>query len=294
MRPPRQKVGLVEIVKRFEFVDAHVHLTDWSLWHTSSWKTYLEEQSHLGLCGSLMGGVEPDEWSRQIQIRDWLVSRSDIELSVGLVFGFHPWHVVSRSSGDPEAFEISQYLKILNIFFEKYDPAAIGEVGLDFGKRQDLASRPFQKQMLLAQLEFAAQRSLPVVLHCVQAHREVLEILDAFKGRLCGGLVHGFAQDWSIAQRYVELGFVVSVGTRGLENRSAGLMRTLKEIPLDWLVFETDVPGPEERASQAHQSPLVLELIQRVARSRGIRPDQLAKMQIDSLRRVFPKWGLRT
>ena len=59
---------------------------------------------------------------------------------------------------------------------------AIGEIGLDYYR--DRAPKEIQKQVFLEQLDLAAERNLPVVLHNRQASGDMLDILTTWQVQL--------------------------------------------------------------------------------------------------------------
>ncbi len=72
-------------------------------------------------------------------------------------FGYHPWYVKERT---PQwQAELARFLDSV--------PSAVGEIGLDrWIKDCDLA---LQEEMFVFQLRLAAERGLPVSIHCLQA-----------------------------------------------------------------------------------------------------------------------------
>jgi len=111
---------------------------------------------------------------------------------------------------------------------------ALGECGLD--KR---AETPFEMQQLVfeKQLALAEKQKKPVVIHCVAAFQELIEI----KKRLKIGvpmIVHGFSKKAELAQQLMDNGFYVSFGKYLLLNPE--LESVFKSIPNDRFFLETD------------------------------------------------------
>jgi TatD DNase family protein len=283
-------------------VDAHSHLTDlgwgWKKSQNLSVPQRLVDYLTTGAGARteffVQGGVDPEEWDRQQVLEKHFPKR------VGLVFGYHPWWVAGLLDHGLSALEIHSSEKdflsdefrkraLVDLQFQLIRTVALGEIGLDFGKKQNPSSFPIQTEWFVDQLELARSENKPVVLHVVHAHKEALQIL---KKQPTQGLVHGFAQDWSIAKRYLDLGLVISVGARALDLRSKGLQRTLRQIPLDRLVFETDATLGEIDAKLSEPAAVagdwsLAKLAEHVALLRGIRAEDLMAQQSRVLRSIF-------
>jgi TatD DNase family protein len=112
---------------------------------------------------------------------------------------------------------------------------ALGECGLD--KRSET---PFEVQQLVfeKQLALAEKHQKPVVIHCVAAFQELVEI----KKRLKIGIpmiVHGFSKKAELAKQLMDNGFYVSFGKNLLRNPE--LESVFKSIPNDRFLLETDM-----------------------------------------------------
>ena len=133
--------------------------------------------------------------------------------------GIHPWNADSE--------DIEQIYPLL----ESAD--LIGETGLDF-LRGGVAER--QYDLFRQHLDIAAERDMPVVLHCVRALEEIMRILDGY--RLRAVIFHGFIGSPEQMRRAVDNGYYLSFGERSM--RSPKSVEALYEIPLRSLFLETD------------------------------------------------------
>jgi TatD DNase family protein len=153
-------------------------------------------------------------------------------------FGYHPWYLHERT-GD--------WLKNLSRMLDTI-PAAVGEIGLDRWK-PDL---PYdgQEEVFMAQLRLAAERNLPVSIHCLQAWGRMLEILKVEPRPACGFLLHSYGGPKEMVKPFADLGAYFSLpGYYALE-RKARQRETFKHVPAERLLIETDAPDqslPGER-----------------------------------------------
>ena len=146
--------------------------------------------------------------------------------------GVHPHHA-SEWSGETAA--------TLRRLTESEQVVAIGECGLDFNR--NFSAHDQQEYAFDAQLALAAELSMPVFLHCRDAHTRFVEILKPWLAKLPGAVVHCFTGIRSELEECLELG--LSVGITGWvcdERRGLQLRELLPLIPADRLLLETDAP----------------------------------------------------
>ena len=121
----------------------------------------------------------------------------------------------------------------------------------------DLDHDPEQQEEVFAwQLRLAAERNLPVSIHCLQAWGRLLEILRAGPRLRCGFLLHSFGGPREMIAPLAELGAYFSLPGYFAHERKARQRETFRHVPPDRLLIETDAPDqllPAERI----QYPLV-------------------------------------
>ncbi len=117
---------------------------------------------------------------------------------------------------------------------------AVGEIGLDWFR--DLSPRETQEVAFRRQLELARDAARPVLVHCREAHDEVLQILGETWAPDRGGIMHCFSGDIAIARRCLDLGFLVSLAGPVTYRNARALPEVARWMPGDRLVIETDCP----------------------------------------------------
>ena len=203
-------------------------------------------------------------------------------------FGCHPWYVKERSADWQAAL-----LRHLDAV-----PSAIGEVGLDrWIKDHDIVA---QEEVFMWQLRLAAERNLPVSIHCLRASGRLLEILRAGPRRRCGFLLHSFGGPREMVGPLAELGAYFSLPGYYAHERKVQQRETFRHVPPDRLLIETDAPDqllPAERvqypltdaaSGQAINHPANLGAIYRFAAELLGEPlDRLAERVGENFRRLF-------
>lgn len=117
---------------------------------------------------------------------------------------------------------------------------AVGEVGLDF--YWDTTFRKEQIEVFERQICWAVERNLPLVIHMRKAEQELLEVMERHKSDGLRGVFHCFGGSKETASRMLKHeGFVLGIG--GVVTfKNSRLAETLRHVPLDRIVLETDAP----------------------------------------------------
>ncbi|NPA94149.1 MAG: TatD family hydrolase [Thermodesulfobacteria bacterium] len=118
---------------------------------------------------------------------------------------------------------------------------AWGEIGLDFYR--DRTPRQVQMEAFTAQLESAASRGLPVIIHAREAVDECIDVIGQFStGKGLRGVFHCFSGDRAAAKRVLDLGFYISF-TGVITFPKAEAVRDVADyVPIDRVLIETDAP----------------------------------------------------
>jgi TatD DNase family protein len=140
--------------------------------------------------------------------------------------GIHPWYIVSD--------RIDADLKIIEEKLRTENCLALGECGLD--KRIEI---PLEKQIIVfeKQLALAERYNKPVVIHCVAAFQEVIEIKKKLKISV-PMIIHGFSKNSQLAEQLIAAGFYISFGKYLLRNPELKIV--FQKVPNDKFLLETD------------------------------------------------------
>ena len=204
---------------------------------------------------------------------------------VHAVAGLHP-HSASELGEVREAFEAA---------FAEGGFVGVGETGLDFYR--NLSDPADQYAALWWQLDLARQHDLPVVIHAREADEDCFAVLSEWSrqvGRYLGpdreiGMMHCFSGNLELAERYIDLGFAISVpGPVTYPGNDRG-QEVARSIPLERMLVETDCPylTPVPWRGRRNEPAYVAQTARFVAELRGIAPEELARQTAENTARLF-------
>lgn len=160
-----------------------------------------------------------------------------------------------------ESFEVSKFESLI----KNPKVVAIGECGFDFyhAKIEDDYDR--QKELFIAQIEFAKLHNKPLMIHARDAYKEILEVLEGIDAR---GNVHFFAGSWDVAKQFIQKGFTLSF--TGVTTFTRDYDEVIKNAPIESIMAETDSPyvSPVPYRGRRNEPPYVSEVVKKIAEIR--------------------------
>ena len=171
---------------------------------------------------------------------------------------------------------------------------ACGEIGLDYF--HEGAPHPAQREGLIRQLEVAAARKRPILIHCrakdgtTDAWDDLLEILEAhWRQTGLGGVMHCFGGGWEQARRSLDLGFLVSFAGNLTYPKAQSLRDLAARMPLDGVLVETDAPwlAPAANRGKRNEPAWVVQTALVLAELLGVSEDEIASVTTRNFFRLF-------
>ncbi len=158
----------------------------------------------------------------------FLNDEDDISSSTAISLGLHPWHIDQFNSH----YSLGDILekKVLTD-----SVLLVGEAGLD-----KIISTSFeqQREIFSKHILISEKYSKPLLIHCVKAHQELLEMRRRFNPKQAW-IIHGFDSSPQLAANLVSKGIYLSIGERLLRKPEKS-RSVLANIPLSKLFIETD------------------------------------------------------
>jgi len=240
-------------------VDSHCHLQDPKF--DSDRHEVIRRSRLAGVSAAVVIGYDLESSRRAIDLAD---SMQDLYATIGV----HPHDAKTLTSRD---------IKALARLADSSRVVGIGEIGLDFYR--NLSPPETQRKAFREQLELARSLSLPVVVHAREADEETFEALadhehatlpDWPKDRPLG-VMHCFAGDLTLALRYIEIGFVISIAGTCTYPDAERTRCVARGIPLRWMAVETDAPylPPQSHRGKRNEPAYLVETVEQIAALRG-------------------------
>lgn len=223
----------------------------------------------------------------------------------------HPIHVEEGgydASGVNE--QTSVYLKGEEFNYEKFKNlaqnkkvVAIGETGIDCfhitpsAKKSANEIKEKQIEIFKQHIKLAKELKKPLIIHCRDAHKDVLELLKNYYGgdkKNENGVIHFFSGSLQEAREYINLGFLLSFtgvitfyDKKG--NYAGNFSDVIKNVSLEKLMAETDAPyvAPEPFRGKRNQPLYVEYVVKRIAEIKGISFEEAADQTTKNAKRLF-------
>ena len=163
---------------------------------------------------------------------------------------------------------------------------AVGEIGLDY--YWDNESHEVQKTWFIRQLELARELDMPVIIHSREAAADTLQIMKEH-ARGLEGVIHCFSYSAEMAREYVKMGFYMGVGGVVTFKNSRKLKEVVEEIPLEYLLLETDCPylAPVPNRGKRNSSLNLVYVAEQIAGLKQLTYDEVVEQTEKNARRLY-------
>ena len=162
-------------------------------------------------------------------------------------------------------------------FSRKEKIVAIGEIGLDYYWVKEAEEREKQRYWFVRQLTLAKEEDLPVVIHSRDAAKDTFDTMKKEHARTTGGVIHCYSGSLEMAREYVKLGYYLGIGGVVTFKNSKTLKRVAAEIPLEYIVLETDAPylSPMPYRGKRNSSAYLHYVAEEIAALKGISREEV-------------------
>ncbi len=254
-------------------IDSHCHLDsprydeDRAALLERAWAAGVREILSIGI------GEGPETMHRALEISREYASRAGVP-KIWASAGIHPHEARLASE--------AAYAKLDGLLHEP-EVLACGEIGLDYF--YDHSPRDEQKIVFARQMEIAAGRRKPIVIHCrpsqnsTDAWDDTLAMLKAqWNPTGLGGILHCFTGEQRHADEAMELGFQISFAGNITFPKAQAIRDVAAAIPLERMLIETDAPflAPVPNRGKRNEPAWVKEVAVTIAGLRGLESEEVA------------------
>ena len=261
---------LLEYVRNLNrFIDTHSHLYDAA--YDGDGAGAVKRAIEAGVTKIVMPDIDSS-------VRGAMFSLCDSFPGVAFpCIGLHPTEVKENWRDELDALSSFSARKVY----------AVGETGLDL--HWDGAFLSAQIEVFRFQAELALKLDLPLIIHSRDATRQTFDVLEDFRGKGLRGVFHaysGSAETFREMEKYGD--WYVGIGGV-LTFRKASIAETVKSIPLERIVLETDSPylAPAPFRGMRNESSHIPVIAEKLSGLKAVPVEEIAAVTTANAEKLF-------
>ena len=160
---------------------------------------------------------------------------------------------------------------------------AIGETGLDYFYEH--SPREMQKQNFIAHIEASRALQIPLIVHARDADDDVAEIMSSeMKKGEYPAVIHCFTASQKFLEQSLDIGCMISISGIVTFNSAKDLQASVKTIPLERMLVETDAPylAPVPMRGKPNEPAFVKHTIDFLSTLLDVPVDEFIKITTDN------------
>jgi TatD DNase family protein len=193
------------------------------------------------------------------------------------MMGLHPCSVKEN---------VKEELAIVEVQLQKRKFIAIGEIGLDYYWDKTFTTQ--QMEAFEIQMQWALDYKLPIAIHTRSAMGETIEAVKPFAKKGLRGIFHCFSGSRESAEQITSMGFHLGLGGV-LTYKNAGVAEAIKDIPMQWLVLETDAPylSPVPYRGKTNEPSYMIQVAMKLAEIKNLPLHEIASITTSNAEKLF-------
>ena len=195
--------------------------------------------------------------------------------------GVHPHEAEQEGQESPD---------LLRELAKLPEVVGIGETGLDYFYEH--SPREAQQRSFRSHIAAARQTGLPLIVHTRDADADTVAILreEAQSGALAG-VIHCFTGGPKLAEAALDLGFYIGVSGIMTFKKAEALRETLRRVPLERLLVETDAPylAPVPQRGKQNEPAFVVHTAAALAELKAVETGELAAITTENFYTLFTR-----
>jgi TatD DNase family protein len=193
------------------------------------------------------------------------------------MMGLHPCSVKEN---------VKEELAIIEAQLQKRKFIAIGEIGLDYYWDKTFTTE--QMHAFEIQMQWALDYKLPIAIHTRNAMGETIEAVKPFAKKGLRGIFHCFSGSKESAEQIISMGFHLGLGGV-LTYKNAGVAEAIKDIPMEWLVLETDAPylSPVPYRGKTNEPSYMIHVAMKLAEIKNLPLHEIASITTNNAEKLF-------
>ena len=251
------------------FIDTHAHVYAEEL--TTSIDIVIENSIKAGISKIIMPAIDSTTLDAMLKVE------AQFPANCIAMMGLHPCYVKEN---------YKEELKLVEDWIGKRKFIAIGEIGLDFYWDKTFAKE--QQFVFETQMQWAIDLQLPIAIHTRNAMGETIEAVKPFAKKGLRGVFHCFSGSKESAEQIIGMGFHLGLGGV-LTYKNTGVAEAVKDIPMEYLVLETDAPylAPVPFRGKTNEPAYMLEVAKKLAEIKSLPLHEIAAITTSNAEKLF-------
>ena len=231
-----------------------------------------------GVKGFLIPGADFNDLPQAVKLAE---KYDEVYFSVGI----HPY--------DIDMFDE----KIMEQYVSHPKCIAIGECGLDYfrlpedelEKKENIKK---QKEVFIAQIEFAKKVKKPLIVHIREASNDSRQILIDYDAKQVGGVLHCYNASEHLLP-LSEHNFYYGIGGVLTFKNAKKLVDVLAKIPKEKLIIETDAPylTPHPYRGKRNEPYYTVFVAQKMAELLNLTQDEIEELTTKNAKELFKEFS---
>ena len=197
--------------------------------------------------------------------------------NIYLTIGIHPDEI--------DSFNENTISYLENLIINNSKIIGIGEIGLDYFHNKN--NKQEQINLFKKQLDLAKKLDMPVIIHSREATEDTINILKEYKLKTT---IHCFTGSLETANIYIKEGYLLGIGGV-LTFKNTNLRDTLKYIPLENIVFETDSPylSPDPFRGKINEPKNIDIICNNLCLIKNMNKEEVIKITTNNVIKQYPR-----
>jgi len=251
------------------FIDTHAHVYAAEL--NTDLDVVIKNAVSVGVDKILMPAIDSTTLDAMLKVE------ADFPAYCIAMMGLHPCYVKENYKTE---------LKLVEDWIGKRKFIAIGEIGLDFYWDKTFAKE--QQLVFETQMQWALDLQLPIAIHTRNAMGETIEAVKPFAKKGLRGVFHCFSGSKESAEQIIGMEFHLGLGGV-LTYKNAGVAEAVKDIPMEYLVLETDAPylAPVPYRGKTNEPAYMLEVAKKLSEIKSMPLHEIAAITTSNAEKLF-------
>lgn len=260
--------------------DNHTHLEIADGDQPMHYQDHLSLAAQVGILGVVQVGVT-------LESSKWCAEVASKEPRLLAAVAIHPNEAAKYQSQHSLDADIDQ----IAVLAQQERVRAIGETGLDFFRTADSQGLKFQQHSFERHIEIAKEQKIALQIHDRDAHEKVVETLLKV-GAPDKVVFHCYSGDIELAEICRANGWYTSFAGNITIKRNQHLRDSLKVMPVDQILVETDAPflTPEPLRGRPNAPYLVPITVRFMAEQLEMDPNVLSGQLAQNTVAVYGSW----